>query len=67
MQVYAAALVHTAWRVAQGHIAQASWIEPAESAPAKFFPRLAAASIGLTWSALALLEMQQAKPGRALS
>jgi Transposase DDE domain len=55
MQVYAAALVHTALRVAQGHIAQASGIEPEEIAPAKFFPRLAAASIGLTWSELAFL------------
>jgi len=67
MQGYAAALVPTAWRVAQGHSAQARGIEPAESAPAKFFPRLAAASIGLTWSALAFLEMQQANPGIALS
>lgn len=67
MQVYAAALVHTALRVAQGHIAQASGIEPEEIAPAKFFPRLAAASIGLTWSELAFLEIQQANPGIALS
>ena len=28
MQVYAAALVHTAFRVAQGHIAQASGTQP---------------------------------------
>ena len=62
MQVYAAALVHTALRVAQGHIAQASGIEPEEIAPAKFFPILAAASIGLTWSELAFLEIQQANP-----
>ena len=67
MQVYAAALVHTALRVAQGHIAQASGIEPEEIAPAKFFPRLAAASIGLTWSELAFLEIQQANPGIALA
>ena len=67
MQVYAAALVHTAVRVAQGHIAHARGMEPAEIAPAQFFPRLAAAAIGLTWSALALLEMQQANPDLALS
>jgi hypothetical protein len=67
MQVYAAALVHTALRIAQGHIAQASGMEPEEIAPAKFFPRLAAASIGLTWSELAFLEIQQANPGIALS
>ena len=67
MQVYAAALVHTALRVAQGYIAQASGIEPEEIAPAKFFPRLAAASIGLTWSELAFIEIQQANPGIVLS
>jgi hypothetical protein len=67
LQVYAAARVHTALRVAQGHIAQASGVEPEEIAPAKFFPRLAAASIGLTWSELAFLEIQQAHPGIALS
>ena len=38
MQVYAAALVHTAVRVAQGHLAHANGIEPEEIAPAKFFP-----------------------------
>ena len=38
MQVYAAALVHTAFRVAQGHIAQASGTQPEEISPAKFFP-----------------------------
>jgi Transposase DDE domain len=36
MQVYAAALVHTAFRIAQGHIAQASCIEPEAISPAKF-------------------------------
>jgi hypothetical protein len=66
MQVYAAALVHTAVRVAQGHIAQAIGTEPEEISPAKFFPRLAAASIGLTWSELALLEIRKANPGIAL-
>jgi hypothetical protein len=63
MQVYAAALVHTAVRVAQGHIAQAIGTQPAEMSPAKFFPRMAAASIGLTWSELACLAMQLANPG----
>ena len=63
MQVYAAALVHTAFRVAQGHIAQALGTEPEEISPAKFFPRLAAASIGLTWSELAFIEIQLANPG----
>lgn len=63
MQVYATALVHTALRVAQGHIAQAVGTEPEEISPARFFPRMAAASIGLTWSELAFIEIQLANPG----
>ncbi len=63
MQVYAAALVHTAFRVAQGHIAQAIGTQPEEISPAKFFPRMAAAAIGLTWSEVAFLEIQKANPG----
>ena len=63
MQVYAAALVHTAFRVAQGHIAQASGTQPEEISPAKFFPRMAAAAIGLTWSEVAFIEIQKANPG----
>jgi hypothetical protein len=60
MQVYAAALVHTACRIAQCHIAQANGLEPEVISPAKFFPRLAAASMGLTWSELAFIEIQLA-------
>jgi Transposase DDE domain len=63
IQVYAAALVHTAFRVAQGHIAQAIGTQPEEISPAKFFPRMAAAAIGLTWSELAFIEIQKANPG----
>jgi hypothetical protein len=63
MQVYAAVLVHTACRVAQGHIAETLGIAPEEIAPAQFFPRLATASIGLIWSELAFMTIQQANPG----
>jgi hypothetical protein len=63
MHVYAAAVVHTAFRVAQGHVAAAAGIAPAEIAPATCFPRLAVASIGLTWAALAFRAIQQANPG----
>jgi DDE family transposase len=63
MQVYAAALVHTAFRVAQGHIAQAIGTQPEEISPAKFFPRMAAAAIGWTWSEVAFIEIQKANPG----
>lgn len=66
MQVYAAALVHTAFRVAQGHLAQASGTQPEAIAPAKFCPRMAAAALGLTWSEAALIEMQKANPDVAL-
>ena len=67
MQVYVVTLVHTACRVAQGHIAQAIGIAPEEIAPAKFSPWLAAASLGLTWSELALMgRCSKANPGIAL-
>jgi Transposase DDE domain len=63
MQVYAAAVVHTAFRVAQGQVAAAAGIAPEEISPAKFFPRLAVASIGLTWAKLAFVAIQQVNPG----
>jgi hypothetical protein len=63
MQVYAAALVHTAFRVAQGRVAATAGIAPEEISPAKFFPRLATASIGLTGAELAFIAIQQANPG----
>jgi hypothetical protein len=66
MQVYAATMVHTAFRVAQGRVAAAAGIAPEEISPAKFFPRLAVASIGLTWAELAFCAIQQANPGLAL-
>ena len=66
MQVYAAALVHTAFRVAQGQVAEAVGIAPEEISPAKFFPRLAVAAIGLTWAELAFIEIQQANSGITL-
>jgi hypothetical protein len=45
MQVYAAALVYVAMRVAQGQIAQAQGVAPEEISPAKLFPRMARASL----------------------
>jgi hypothetical protein len=36
---------------------------PETLSPAKFFPRLAAASIARVWSALACITIQQANPG----
>jgi len=43
-QVYASALVHTAMRVAQGHIAAKHGLAPERISVPKLFPRLAAAS-----------------------
>jgi hypothetical protein len=43
MQVYAAAMVHTAMRVAQGRIAQQTGIAAEKISTEKFFPRMAAA------------------------
>jgi hypothetical protein len=63
MQVSAAALVPTACRVAQGHSAHAIGTPPAEMSPAQFFPRMAAAAIGWTWSEVAVSERQKANPG----
>jgi hypothetical protein len=48
MQLYAAAIVHTGFRIAQAHIARDHGLMPEQISPAKFFPRLAGACIGLT-------------------
>ena len=44
MQVYAAAMVHTALRVAQARAAEKAGIPPEEIFPRKFFPKAAAAA-----------------------
>jgi hypothetical protein len=43
-QVYAAAIVHTAFRVAQAGIAQQAHVLPEQLSPAKLFPKLAQAA-----------------------
>lgn len=43
MQVYAAAIVYNAMRVAQGEVAEAAGLAPEDLSPAKLYPRLAAA------------------------
>jgi hypothetical protein len=48
MQVYAAAIVHTACRVAQARLAQDQGISPEEISPAKLYPLLATASCYIT-------------------
>jgi hypothetical protein len=44
MQVYAAAMVHSAFRVAQGRIAQSHQVAAEDLSPKKLYPRLATAS-----------------------
>jgi hypothetical protein len=63
MQGYAAAVVPTACRGAQGQVAGAVGIAPEALSPAKVFPRGAVASSGLTWAELACRAIQQANPG----
>lgn len=41
LQVYAAAIIYTAMRIAQAHVAQQAGVKPEEISPAKFFPRMA--------------------------
>jgi len=53
MQVYAAAIVYVAMRVAQGRIAVQANIEPEDISPKRLFPKVAAASSSLTNSELA--------------
>lgn len=66
MQVYAAAMVYNAMRVAQGEIATAAGIEPEEISPAKFYPRMAAACHTYVTAQLFEQRVQQLNRGRRL-
>ena len=48
IQVYAAAIVHTALKAAQGQVAAAAGIEPERISTKRFFPKMAAACVMLT-------------------
>jgi len=63
MQVYAAALVYTALRIAQAHAAQQAQVKPEEISPQKFFVRVAVASS--TWATIQLATdlIRKANPG----
>jgi len=63
MQVYAAALVYTAMRVAQGLIAQEQHLEPEAISPQKFFVKVARVSSMLTGAQCAIVAMKRANPG----
>ena len=66
MQVYAAAIVHTAFRVAQARIAERHGIAPECISPAKLYPRLAAASCSLVQLEIYHLEVERANRGRRI-
>lgn len=66
MQVYAAAIVHTAFRVAQARIAQEQGIAPEEISPAKLFPKLASISNAVVLIEIHRQEYRRLNPGIAL-
>lgn len=63
MQVYAAAIVHTAMRVAQAGIAAEAGLEPHELSVEKLFPRVAAASSAFVTSQQAFIAVEKVNPG----
>lgn len=67
MQVYAAAIVYAAMRVAQAKIAEAQSIQPERISTTKLFPRIAAASYALGQCRLGFLATCAANPGRKLA
>lgn len=64
MQVYAAAIVHTAFRVAQARIAENHGITPERISPAKLYPRLAAASCAVVEVEVYHQELDRLNPGK---
>ena len=66
MQVYAAALVYNAMRVAQAEAAAAVGLAPEQLSPAKLYPRLAAACHVYLGAQLWEREMRRLNPSRRL-
>jgi hypothetical protein len=62
MQVFAAAIVHTAMRLAQGRIAAGAGLAPEALSVPKLFPKVAAASQALTTAELVFAATRQANP-----
>jgi hypothetical protein len=62
MQVFAAAMVHTALRVAQARLAAQVGLAPERLSVPKLFPKVAAASVSLTVAELAFDATQAANP-----
>lgn len=66
MQVYAAATVYVAMRVAQSEVADTAGIEPEEISPAKFFPKMAASCNYYFARECGISDTVVANPGRRL-
>ena len=67
MQVFAAAIVHTAFRIAQGTIAKKVGLQPEEISSEKLFPFLALVSIKRVEAAYCFLRICRANPGVELT
>ena len=65
-QVYAAAIVHTAFRVAQAGIAKQARVLPEQLSPAKLFPKLAEAVNDHCVAQITVLKTRQLNPGVAI-
>jgi hypothetical protein len=62
-QVYAAAMVYTAFRIAQAGVAEKAKILPEQISPAKLFPKLAQAANDYCVSQITLLKVKAMNPG----
>ena len=62
MQIYAAAIVHLAFKAAQARIARSAGIEPESLSTQKLFPRVAAASTSLATAELTFTAVERANP-----
>lgn len=67
MQVYAAAIVHTAFRIAQGNIAKKVGVPPEEISTEKLFPYLAVTSIKLLEARFTFYHTCKVNPGVELT
>jgi Transposase DDE domain len=63
MQLFTAAVVHTAMRVARAKAAEQINVAPEEISPAKLFPLAANASAALAWSDCVFAEVVAVNPG----
>jgi hypothetical protein len=63
MQVYAAALVYVALRIAQATIAKTTELKPEQLSVEKLFPRVASASTAFVTTCLTVIALRAANPG----